>query len=86
MIFKEGNYMSEVEKPLSVKANVSIKNNKIVDVHLSGEKIDSELEDAYRGQILDKQSVNIDGVTSASILTKAVKSAVGEALASACEN
>lgn len=88
MTFKEGNYSSEIEKPLKLKADVSIKDNKIHDVNLfdhNGKKIDSDLENAYRGEIISKQSVNIDGVSSASILTKAVKTAVGNALADACQ-
>lgn len=88
MIFKDGNYVSKIDKPIKLKAHVLIKNSKIANLHLYNDKgkIDSELEEVFRGQIIDKQSVNIDGVTSASVLTKAVKSAVGNALTDAIEN
>lgn len=85
MTFKEGNYTSKIEEPVNLQANVSIKDNKITDVRLYSEsrQIDSELENAYRGQIITNQSVNIDGITSASVLNRAVKSVVGGALADA---
>lgn len=85
MTFKEGNYTAKVDKPLPLQANVSIKNNKISDIQLYDQtgKIASDVENVYRGQIISHQSVNIDGITSASILNKAVKSAVGGALADA---
>ena len=88
MTFKEGNYTSKIDKPVNLQANISIKDNKITDVHLYSEsrQIDFELEDAYRGQIITNQSVNIDGITSASILNRAVKSVVGGALADAIAN
>lgn len=87
MKFKSGSYSSKLEKPVKLKADVEIKNNQITDVKLfsaKGErKIEPELEAEFKGQIVSAQSVNIDGISSASILTKAVKSVVGNALAQA---
>ena len=48
--------------------------------------IEPALEKVFRGQILKSQSVAIDGVSSASVLTKAVKTVVGKALADARDN
>lgn len=59
---------------------------------LKGEQpIEPSLEEEFKGQIINAQSVNaqsvnIDGISSASILTEAVKTAVGEALAEARED
>lgn len=88
--FKAGSYQAKLSKPVHIKTKVTVDQHKITDVSLAtyaGEqKIDHDLENAFRGQILKVQSVNIDGISSASILTKAVKSVVGQALAAARKN
>lgn len=88
-IFKTGVYEVELTQPANIKTKVTIKNNQIVDVKLhslKGEReIEPGLQKVFKGQIIKAQSVNIDGISSASILTKAVKSVVGEALAQARE-
>lgn len=87
MKFKSGSYSSELERPVKLRASVEIKDNQIIDVKISsgeGERnIEPELETEFKGQIISAQSVNIDGISSVSILTKAVKSVVGNALVQA---
>lgn len=89
-IFKSKVFEAELEQPARVKAKVEIVQNKIVDVKLhslKGEQpIEPSLEEEFKGQIINAQSVNINGISSASILTKAVKTAVVEALAEARED
>lgn len=87
MQFKPGFYEAKIVKPAKIKARIKVGRHKIEDLCLDSyggaPQIDPDLKAAYRGQILKAQSVNIDGVSSASILSKAVKSAVGQALAAA---
>ncbi|KRL90339.1 FMN-binding protein [Lactobacillus kalixensis] len=87
MIFKPGYYEAEIDNPARIKTEVKIEDKRIVDVKLYTLKderpIEPDLAKEFKGQIIDAQSVNIDGVSAASILTKAVKSVVGKALADA---
>lgn len=87
LTFKPDTYVTKITSPAKIKATVTVDQTQIKDVKLASyddeREIDPNLEDAFKGQILKAQSVNIDGVSSASVLTKAVKSAVGEALAEA---
>lgn len=88
--FKDGIYEAEISNPAKIHAKVLVSDDQIVDVALHSLKdeqpIEPSLQDEFKGQIIDAQSVNIDGISSASILTKAVKSVVGEALAEARED
>lgn len=85
--FKPGSYQAKLSKPVHIKTKVTVNRHQITDVRLASyageQKIDQDLKNEFKGQILKAQSVNIDGVSSASILTKAVKSVVGQALAQA---
>lgn len=87
MKFKPGSYTAELIKPAKIKAKVIVDTDKIKEVRICSakdeRKIEPELEKIFTGQIIDAQSVNIDGVSSASVLTKAIKTVVGEALAEA---
>lgn len=84
---KPGTYEAKIEVPARIKTRVLVDDNGIADVRLhslKGERpIEPDLAEVYKGQIIKAQSVNIDGVSAASALTKAVKSVVGEALAEA---
>lgn len=86
-LFKAGTYRAELSKPIAISAKVTVDNDKIKDVEIrtldGTQNIEPELKDLFKGQIIKAQSVNIDGITSASILTKSVKSVVGDALADA---
>lgn len=88
--FIPGEYSAETKDLVHLKAKVKVDRNKIVDVKISSGKdeclIEPALEKVFRGQILKSQSVAIDGVSSASVLTKAVKTVVGKALADARDN
>lgn len=85
--FKPGSYSAKTDTLARIEARVTVDDKKIVDVHLKSQpgerEIEPALEEEFKGQILQAQSLKIDGVSSASILTKAVKTAVGEALADA---
>lgn len=87
LTFAPDTYIAKISTPAKIQATVIVGQTQIKDVKLTsydGEReIDDDLEEAFKGQILKAQSANIDGVSSASVLTKAVKSAVGEALAEA---
>lgn len=86
-MFNSGTYEAKIVQPARIYTKVKIDNNRIIDVTLGSLKnerpIEAELADEYKAQIIEAQSVNIDGITGASVLTKAVKSVVGEALAEA---
>lgn len=91
--FVPGEYSAETKDLVHLKAKIAkikVDKNKIVDVKISSGKderlIEPALEKVFRGQILKSQSVAIDGVSSASVLTKAVKTVVGKALADARDN
>lgn len=79
-----GSYSAEANGMNKVKANITVSQDKIVDVNLElpGESKDfgQAAMKELRGQILKAQSTNIDGVSGASLTTKAVKTAVEEAL------
>lgn len=85
--FVPGSYSAKTDSLAHIEAKVTVDEDKIVDLHLKSQpgerEIEPELEEEFKGQILQAQSVKIDGVSSASILTKAVKTVVGEALADA---
>lgn len=85
--FVPGSYSAKTDSLAHIEAEVKVDEEKIVDLHLKSQpgerEIEPALEKEFRGQILQAQSVKIDGVSSASILTKAVKTVVGEALAEA---
>lgn len=87
--FKPGIYEAELSNPARIKTQVTINENGISDIKLHSFKderpIEPALQEVFKGQIIAAQSVNIDGVSAASSLTKAVKSVVGEALAKARE-
>lgn len=87
MTFKPGHYEAEIDRPAKIKAEVTVEDEKIVDVKFHTLKdeqpLESDLAAEFRGQILNAQSVNIDGISTASILTKSIKSVVGKALADA---
>lgn len=89
-LFKPGKYRAKLLKPARIETQVTVDNTHILDVKLKSlqgeQKIAPDLAAEFKGQILRAQSLNIDGITSASILTKAVKSVVGEALAKAREH
>lgn len=89
MQFRPGCYEAKIIRPAKLKAKIKVSRHQIEDLSLDsyGDEppIDADLKAAYRGQILKAQSVNIDGVSSASILSKAVKSVVGQALAAAID-
>ena len=89
-IFKSKVFEAELEQPARVKAKVEIAQNKIVDVKLhslKGEQpIEPSLEEEVKGQIINPQSVILNGTSSESILTKAVKTGVVEALVEASKD
>lgn len=84
IIFKTGNFEAELTNPAHIKTTVTIKDNKITDVKIRSLKdekpIEKALQEEFKGQIINAQSVKIDSVSGATILTKAVKSVVGEVL------
>ncbi|MGQ5709238.1 hypothetical protein [Lactobacillus sp. PSON] len=85
--FMPGSYSAKTDSLAHIEARVVVDDEKIVDVALKSQpgerEIEPALEKEFKGQILKAQSVKIDGIASASILTKAVKTVVGEALAEA---
>ncbi|RVU71181.1 MULTISPECIES: hypothetical protein [Lactobacillus] len=87
MKFKPGCYHAKIDNPAKLQVDLKVNTDTILAVNIDtwdGEKhIEQAIKDVFCGQILEKQSVNIDGVSSASILTKGVKSVVGSALADA---
>lgn len=82
---KNGMFQAKIDQPIKLETQVIVKNSRIIDVKIHTLKdepaIESALADEFRGQIIKAQSVNIDGISSASVLTKAVKTVVGLALA-----
>lgn len=79
-----GSYSAEATGMSKVKVNLTVDKDKITDVKLDtvGESKDfgQAAMKQLRQQILDAQSSDIDGVTGASLTTKAVKQATQEAL------
>lgn len=70
-----------------VVAEVTVADGKIVDVKLTGENetagIGSVVLEEMPAKIIEAQSVDVDGVTGATITTNAVKAAVNDALTQA---
>ncbi|CCI84941.1 FMN-binding protein [Lactobacillus pasteurii] len=77
-------YSAHAEGMSTVKANITVDQDKITDLQLEmpGESKDfgQAAMKELRGQILDAQSTEIDGVSGATLTTNAVKAAVDEAL------
>lgn len=82
-----GSYSAEAEGMSKVRANVTVNEDKITDLQLElpgeSKKFGQAAMEELRNQILEAQSTDIDGVTGASLTTKAVKTAVNEALENA---
>lgn len=85
--FIPGSYSAKTDSLARIEATVEVDEERIINVHLKSQpgerEIEPEIENEFKGQILQAQSLKIDGVSSASVLSKAVKTAVGEALAEA---
>lgn len=85
--FVPGSYSAEAEGMHKVKVDVTVDKSKIIDLnlHLEGESknFSQAATEELRKQILNAQSVDIDGVSGASLTTNAVKEAVGQALENA---
>lgn len=85
--FVPGSYSAKTDSLAHITATVIVNDEKIIDVSLKSQpgerEIEPALEEEFKGQILQAQSVKIDGIASASVLTKAVKTVIGEALAEA---
>lgn len=85
--FVPGSYSAEAEGMHKVKVDVTVDKSKIIDLnlHLEGESknFGQAATEELRKQILNAQSVDIDGVSGASLTTNAVKEAIGQALENA---
>lgn len=79
-----GSYSAEATGMSKVKVNITVNQDKITDVKLDTEGESKNFGQAamkeLRGQILEAQSPDIDGVSGASLTTKAVREATKEAL------
>lgn len=79
-----GTYSAEAEGMSKIKVDLTVDQEKITDVKIDtpgeSKKFGQAANDELRQQILDVQSADIDGVTGASLTTKAVKTATTEAL------
>lgn len=79
--YQDGIYKASAKGKNNIAVTVKIQNNHIKKVTLASDKNNKFTNDTFkilRNQILDKQSANIDGVTGASLTSRAVKEALGQ--------
>ena len=84
-MFNDGNYSAQPRGMAGfVNANLTIKNNKIVDVDLDlateSPKNKDEVEKKLKQEILTKQSADIDAVSGATFTSNGIKEATNKAL------